>query len=285
MALVYLGLGSNLGNKAQNINVAIKRIELEIGQLWLQSACYESMPWGYDSEHAYLNAAILVNATLAPLDLLEKLKQIEVEMGRVKTCVDGYEDRIIDIDILFYDNQIINAPALTVPHPLLHKRDFVLIPLSEIAPELLHPVLNETIASLKIKLLSPESGSERYANIPKRYVTPVKRFCQTLDLRNDLDLIARYKEMHSKEMIWKEIPQGIKEAGILEMEIYLLGNKLFMILETPVDFNWDAAFAKLNTLPRQQEWEDFMAVFQQTDSGAGSSDKWKLMERIFQLNG
>ena len=117
----------------------------------------------------------------------------------------------------------------------------------------------------------------------KEYRGPVKRYCQTLDLKDNTALIAEYRRRHSEGEAWQEIIDGIREVGILEMEIYLLGTRLFMIVETPVDFDWDTAMARLATLPRQQEWEDYMSGFQQAASGATSGEKWKLMERIFHL--
>lgn len=117
----------------------------------------------------------------------------------------------------------------------------------------------------------------------KQYDAPVKRYCQTLQLKNDPALIEEYKKWHSKLHSWPEIRQGIKAVGILEMEIYILGNRLFMIVETPLDFDWDTAMARLATLPRQQEWEDFVAKFQLCDPNATSSQKWQLMDRIFYL--
>jgi L-rhamnose mutarotase len=111
----------------------------------------------------------------------------------------------------------------------------------------------------------------------------VKRYCQTLDLKNNPDLVEEYKFWHKPENRWPEIPQGIKEVGILEMELYLFGNRLFMIVETPSDFNWEEAFDKLAKLDRQAEWEDFMAKFQITEPGKSSAGKWQLMERIFCL--
>lgn len=96
----------------------------------------------------------------------------------------------------------------------------------------------------------------------KQYNAPVKRYCQTLELRDNPELIAEYRRRHSRGKSLPEIRQGIREVGILEMEIYILGTKLFMIVETPLDFDWDEAMAKLATLPRQQEWEDYMSVFQ-----------------------
>ncbi|MDE7090053.1 MAG: L-rhamnose mutarotase [Prevotella sp.] len=112
---------------------------------------------------------------------------------------------------------------------------------------------------------------------------PVKRYCQTLDLKNDPNLIARYVEAHSRYKSWPEIRAGIREVGILEMEIYILGNRLFMIVDTPLDFNWESAMARLATLPRQAEWENYVAIFQACKEGSTSDEKWQLMERMFYL--
>ena len=117
----------------------------------------------------------------------------------------------------------------------------------------------------------------------KQYAGPVKRFCQTLDLKDNPELIAEYRRRHSEGEAWNEIMEGIKEVGILEMEIYLVDTRLFMIVETPIDFDWNSAMARLATLPRQQEWEDYMAEFQQTTPGTSSDEKWRMMERIFYL--
>ncbi|MBO5780769.1 MAG: L-rhamnose mutarotase [Muribaculaceae bacterium] len=117
----------------------------------------------------------------------------------------------------------------------------------------------------------------------KKHNCEVKRYCQTLDLKNNPQLISEYRLHHSKEKAWPEIIEGIKSVGILEMEIYILGTRLFMIVETPLDFEWETAMAKLSTLPRQQEWEDFMSVFQSSLPGSSSSEKWKLMDRMFHL--
>ena len=117
----------------------------------------------------------------------------------------------------------------------------------------------------------------------KQYTQPVKRYCQTLDLKDDPELIAKYVEAHDRFHAWPEIREGIKSVGILEMEIYILGNRLFMIVETPVDFDWDVAMQRLSTLPRQQEWEDFVAVFQACPPGSSSNEKWQMMERMFYL--
>lgn len=119
--------------------------------------------------------------------------------------------------------------------------------------------------------------------IQKRHGVPVKRYVQTMDLRNDPALIAEYRRRHSREELWQEIRDGIKEVGILEMEIYILGTRLVMIVDTPLDFDWDTAMARLATLPRQQEWEDYMAMFQQCAQGGTSNEKWKMMDRMFYL--
>lgn len=117
----------------------------------------------------------------------------------------------------------------------------------------------------------------------KEYSQPVKRYCQTLELKNDAELIKEYVKRHSQAEAWPEIREGIRSVGILEMEIYIMGGRLFMIVETPLDFDWDTAMAKLATLPRQQEWEEYMSLFQQCASGATSNEKWQMMERMFYL--
>ena len=117
----------------------------------------------------------------------------------------------------------------------------------------------------------------------KDYGQQVKRYVQTMDLKDDEQLIAEYRRRHSKEEAWQEIRDGVKEVGILDMQIFILGTRLVMIVETPLDFDWDSAMAKLATLPRQQEWEDYMAMFQKCKEGATSDEKWQMMERMFYL--
>ena len=110
-----------------------------------------------------------------------------------------------------------------------------------------------------------------------------KRYVQTLDLRDDPDMIREYQKWHSKEFHWKEIREGIKAVGILEMEIYILGTRLVMIVETPDDFDWKTAMDKLATMPRQAEWEAFVAKLQGCRADARSDEKWQMMERMFYL--
>ena len=117
----------------------------------------------------------------------------------------------------------------------------------------------------------------------RQYGQPVKRYCQMLELKNEPELIARYRRAHSKDEAWQEILDGIRQVGILEMEIYIKDNRLVMIVETPLDFSWDEAMNRLASLPRQAEWEAFVAQFQQCDASATSDEKWQMMERMFYL--
>lgn len=109
----------------------------------------------------------------------------------------------------------------------------------------------------------------------------VKRYCQFLKLNPDT--LEQYKYWHNSRNIWKEIPEGIRKAGILDMEIYVMGDMAFMILTTPLDFDWDESFGRLANYERQAEWEEFVSKFQQVGEGQRSDEKWQLMERIFSL--
>ena len=117
----------------------------------------------------------------------------------------------------------------------------------------------------------------------KRYDYPVKRYCQTMDLKDNPELIAKYRKCHSKVESWPEIRKGIRSVGILEMEIYIEKNHLFMIVETPLDFDWNVAMEQLASLPRQSEWEEYVSAFQLCNSDASSAQKWRLMDRMFYL--
>ena len=134
---VFLSLGSNLNSaqhdKQGNIREAIRRIELNIGHVDLQSSIISTAPWGFESDNEFVNAAVGCLTRLSPLDVLAATQEIERLMGRTEKSHDGhYHDRIIDIDILMYDNMEVNLPQLQLPHPLMHQRDFVMIPLKEI---------------------------------------------------------------------------------------------------------------------------------------------------------
>ena len=129
----YIGLGSNLGKKEHNIDFAIQQIAEQVGKVIRRSTFYHSDPVGFSSDNQFVNAVVLVETQLEPLDLLHQLQYIEREMGRTNKTKEGvYEDRIIDIDILLYDNLTIDLPELTIPHPRMQERDFVMKPLKEI---------------------------------------------------------------------------------------------------------------------------------------------------------
>ena len=117
----------------------------------------------------------------------------------------------------------------------------------------------------------------------KEFSMPTKRYCQTLSLKNNTILIEEYRKIHSEEKAWPEIRAGIRAVGILKMEIYILGSQLFMIIETPLDFDWKIAMDKLSNLPRQAEWEKYVSKFQDCPCLSSSAEKWKLMERMFYL--
>ena len=130
---IYLGLGSNLGDKCLHLRTAINEIEKRIGHVECQSAFVETEPWGFESDNTFVNAVVRVDTALSPLDLLKETQTIEREMGRTHKTVDGkYSDRIIDIDILLYGDAEINLTELVVPHPRMHERDFVMKPLEEV---------------------------------------------------------------------------------------------------------------------------------------------------------
>ena len=135
---LYLALGSNLGERADNIRKALTLIDDRIGSVYRVADFIETEPCGYESKNAFINTACLVHTMMSPTRVLEELQQIEKEMGRKKKSSrdkDGkpvYHDRIIDIDIIMYDQLEINTPELTLPHPRMHERDFVMIPLQEI---------------------------------------------------------------------------------------------------------------------------------------------------------
>jgi len=142
---VYLGLGSNLGNRKCNLEEAIRQIS-EFATINKISSIYETEPWGLKDQPKFLNQVIFVESTLGPNELLLNLKKIEQQMGRKKSVRFG--PRLIDVDILFYDDYMMNTPELTSPHPHLTERAFVLVPLAEIAPKLVHSQNHKTIKAL-----------------------------------------------------------------------------------------------------------------------------------------
>jgi len=147
MNLIYLSLGSNLGRREQHLEEALKLIESRIGRIMAKSSFYESEPWGYTSENWFCNCCVSLRSNLQPLVLLDSLLALEKEMGRERRGT-GYGDRIIDIDLLFYGDKRLDHPRLSLPHPSMGDRRFVLIPLAEIAPELIHPLTRLSISKM-----------------------------------------------------------------------------------------------------------------------------------------
>jgi 2-amino-4-hydroxy-6-hydroxymethyldihydropteridine diphosphokinase len=142
---LYLALGSNLGDRLVNLQAAQAAL-LPSVRLLTASPVYETPPWGYLDQPAFLNQVLEAETNLSPEDLLDFLKRLEVELGRQPGA--RYGPRLIDLDILFYDDLVLQSPRLTIPHPYLHERAFVLVPLADLAPGLYHPVLGQTIGDL-----------------------------------------------------------------------------------------------------------------------------------------
>ena len=146
LMLTYFSLGTNLGDKEKNLRIAVQKIEERIGKCLSLSAFYATAPWGFSSDNTFLNAALCAETPLSPLEILQITQEIEREMGRTHKSVNGaYSDRVIDIDLLLCfsnDNTpvLMNTPELKLPHPLMQERDFVMRPLAEIAPHVVHLV-------------------------------------------------------------------------------------------------------------------------------------------------
>lgn len=149
MAKVYLGLGTNLGDKEANLRTAIYKLQERIGNQISLSSFYETAPWGFESTHSFLNAAICLETRLSPFEVLHSTQEIEKELGRTHKSVNGtYSDRPIDIDILLYEDLILQTPELTIPHPFMTERDFVMKPLTEIAGNVIHPIFRKTLSAI-----------------------------------------------------------------------------------------------------------------------------------------
>jgi 2-amino-4-hydroxy-6-hydroxymethyldihydropteridine diphosphokinase len=143
--IVYLALGSNLGNRAANLKEALAALPPQM-EVKSKSKIYETPPWGYIDQQKFLNMAVKVTTYLDPEPLLKHLKRLEVALGRKETFQNG--PRVIDMDILLYDDRILESPVVRIPHPRMHERGFVLLPLMDIAPDLLHPVKKQAIRDL-----------------------------------------------------------------------------------------------------------------------------------------
>ncbi len=147
MKNVFLGIGTNLGEREENLKKAIALIREHIGNLIMVSSVYETEPWGFKSDTKFLNIVAEVETGLTPSGLLGRILMIEAMMGRLREG-SGYKSRIIDIDILFFGSRIFENKVLTIPHPKIQDRKFVLVPLCEIAGEMVHPVFNKSIQEL-----------------------------------------------------------------------------------------------------------------------------------------
>ena len=146
---VYIALGTNLGERLANLRAALESMPPEI-KVVIESHIYETPPWGYEDQPAFLNMVVKAETGLEPESLLKYLKQIEVELGREHNFRWG--PRLIDLDILFYDELVLDSPPLVIPHPRLHERGFVLVPLTDVAADYVHPVLGEFVWELLLKV-------------------------------------------------------------------------------------------------------------------------------------
>ena len=177
---VYLGLGSNLGCRQENLSNCIRNLAVQDGTvapkeafkpgdliLLRSSSIYETEPWGFTGQGPYLNCALEISTAIPPQRLLDGIKQLETELGRPprQEHEERYGPRLIDIDILFYGQETINLPDLQIPHPKLHQRAFVLVPLSEIAPDMVHPVLGLSVHHLSARV----DGKDSVKILPWQY--------------------------------------------------------------------------------------------------------------------
>ncbi len=157
MAIVYISLGSNIGDRVGYLQQAVSLLKAipEINVI-STSSFYESEPWKMNSENWFVNAVIQISTNLLPEKLLEECQRIETQLGRKRTAEREYQDRTIDIDILFYNDLIMHTDTLTIPHPHFHKRAFVMVPMLEIAQDFVHPLFKKTVMQLYEELENPE---------------------------------------------------------------------------------------------------------------------------------
>ena len=154
---VYLALGTNLGDRAANLKQAIASLTPQL-EVKVKSGIYETPPWGFEEQPKFLNQVLKAKTYLDPEPLLKHLKRLEVALGRKESFPNG--PRLIDIDILFYDDLVLNKPSLVIPHPRLHERGFVLLPLTDIAPDLKHPITKKSVREMAEQ--SSTAGIEKF---------------------------------------------------------------------------------------------------------------------------
>jgi 2-amino-4-hydroxy-6-hydroxymethyldihydropteridine diphosphokinase len=160
MKIVFLGIGTNLGNRESNLEQAVARIEEYVGPVLDSSSIYETEPWGFQAKDEFLNKVVKVETELTPSEILERILIIESIMGRVRSK-ERYSSRLIDIDILICEDMIIDEENLKIPHRLLHQRRFVLVPLCEVASDMIHPVLKKSISDL-LEICEDKSEVKKY---------------------------------------------------------------------------------------------------------------------------
>jgi 2-amino-4-hydroxy-6-hydroxymethyldihydropteridine diphosphokinase len=156
--IVYLALGSNLGDRLANLKQAISSLTPQL-EVKAKSQVYETPPWGYEDQPKFLNQVIKAQTYVDPEPLLKHLKRLEVALGRKESFPNG--PRLIDLDILFYDDQVLNTPSLVIPHPRLQERGFVLLPLMDIDPDLVHPVNKKSVREMTA--MCNMAGIEKFA--------------------------------------------------------------------------------------------------------------------------
>ena len=157
MARVFLSIGSNLGDRVANIQQAVSMLSLDNRiKILKTSSFYETQPWGNKNQPWFINAAMAIETVLDPEELLSIFQNIEAKLGRKRELFKKWSERTLDIDILMYDEQIINSKNLIIPHPYMHERAFVLVPMLEVKADLVHPIFNKTISELYDELQNPE---------------------------------------------------------------------------------------------------------------------------------
>ncbi len=144
--MIYIGLGTNLGNRDENLALARKLISEQVALVLIESSIYQTEPWGKTDQPYFLNQVVGIESSLPPDELLKSIQNIESQMGRERK--EKWGARIIDLDILFYDDQIIHTENLTIPHPFIADREFVLAPMAEIAPDMIHPETKKSISEM-----------------------------------------------------------------------------------------------------------------------------------------